>query len=99
MDQFEEARLRNAKRLERVARTQANARMPLQDQMEPQEKKAVEPQEEITAAMVEVRVKLPSGESFFTFVKPGVIPTITGRDIKRALEDGLRPLLGGVREL
>jgi uncharacterized protein YndB with AHSA1/START domain len=97
LDQFEQARLRNEKRLERMARTQAN-------QAQPEEKVVfIEPQQEkeepVTGAIIEVKLTLPSGEVSFTFVKPGVKPTITARDIKRAIEDGLRPVLGGVKEL
>ena len=96
MDQFEQARLRNEKRLERMARTQANQKP--EDVVvfiEPQQEKA----EPVTGAVIEVRLKLPSGEASFTFVKPGVRPTITAKDIKRAIEEGLRPTLGGVKEL
>lgn len=96
MDQFEAARLKHAKNLERKLRTQGNEE-PAVEAVEIVEVPS-EKEEPVTGAIIRVKVTLPSGDVEFTFTKPGV-GSVSVKDIKRGIEEGLRPVLGGVREL
>lgn len=54
--------------------------------------------------VITVRVDLPDGEMQFTFIKDNVMQNVPKRllareNLRRALEDGLRPVFGGVRSL
>ena len=107
MDQFEIARQKNEKRLERLARSQANLAqaMPLPSVKvvfiePPKEKEVVSVAP--TAGIVEVAVTLPNGVFAFTLVKPAVyqntVPTkLTKQSIVNAVRDGLRPLFGEMK--
>jgi hypothetical protein len=100
MDQFEEAKLRNAKRLERIARSQPEEKVVF---MQPQEQPQKEKAQPITAAVVEVTVILPNGSFQFKLVKPEVFQNANPARLTRAIvlncvRDGLRPLLGETKE-
>jgi hypothetical protein len=101
LDQFEAARLKNDKRLERLARSQAN-----QDSGEEEKVVYIEPPKEmaVTAASVEVRVTLPNGSFAFMLFKPDVLHNASAVKLTRpifmnAVKDGLRPILGETKEV
>lgn len=99
MDQFEAAKLKHAKNLERRQRSEKVTWVEPGGCAPPVGVVNEKEEEVVTAAIVSVTVTLPSGETSFAFAKPGVSPKVTAKDIKRCIEDGLRPVLGGVKEL
>lgn len=98
MDQFELARQKNEKRLERLARSNANREVPQQEiiQPEPQKQKAG------PDAVVTVSVALPDKTYTFTLTKQAVyanaVPAkLTQIGFVNAIRDGLKPLLGEMK--
>lgn len=102
MDQFEAARVKHAKNLERKERTQSNTaqveEIPVVLEA-PKEKKL-----DTGIATIEVVVTLPDTEHRYKFVKLAVYQNatrskLTRNEFKNRITEGLRPLLGGLNEL
>jgi hypothetical protein len=101
MNQFEAARQKHARNLERKARveTQEHALLP----ESPIDVSPVESPKESPDGIVEVTVTLPSGVQRFTLVKRNVfanaVPAkLTRQALLNCVAKGLEPLLGAVKE-
>lgn len=105
MDQFEAARVKHAKNLERKERTQSNTAAPVEPEVKTQAVEA--PKERVMdkgVATIEVIVTLPDTEHRYKFVKLAVYQNatrskLTRNEFKNRITEGLRPLLGGLNEL
>lgn len=102
MDQFEAAKLKHAKNYERQHRVK----------IEPEPLPVVVPdslpvllqapkEKPKHAAVIHVMVVLPDREFTFSLTKPHIYQNITANrlnksEVKKCLEDGLRPLLGSL---
>jgi len=98
MDQFEAARAKHAKNLER------RLRPPQEEAPEVIKEKAVKGPEPITSAIVEVKVTLPVGGFSFTLIKPAVLQNANPSKLNRTeflnrIRSGLEPVLGGMKEI
>lgn len=105
MDQFEAAKLKHAKNLERRLRAQAAEEIEKAEvvyiEHEAFQEKA--PEERATDAVVEVKVSLPNGGFVFSLVKPSVLQNavvskLTKQNFVNGVMKGLEPLLGVVKE-
>lgn len=108
MDQFEQARLKAQKRIERQARY---AGIPKEEIKKIPEAPAwvapVVPKEKDTsfhAAVIEVKVRLPNGEFGFSLLKTAVLQNanpskLTRGNFMNCVITGLQPLLGRVTEI
>lgn len=101
MDAFEKARLKHAKNLERRMRAVVPLTTPADEQVvfieTPKER------EPITAAIIEVKVTLPTGEFDFRLVKASVMQNanpskLNKNEFRNRIMEGLRPVLGGLSE-
>lgn len=108
MDQFEEARLRAQKRLERAARvTQKAAEAPLPEvvpEAVPEAPKEKPEKPVSNDAIITVWIQLPDQAYSVQFLKSAVYQNairskLTKQAISNAVKDGLRPLLGNVSEV
>ena len=102
MNAFEQARQKHAKNLER--RTRAQEKDPVIAAPKPQIAVLLAPKERRSDAVISVTVSLPSGEFSFRFLKRDVLSNVpnhrlTRQEFKRAIVDGLVPLMGRVDEL
>ena len=99
MDQFEAAKLKHAKNLERRQRTQVPVETKPAEVVElPKEEKASKPSPD---AIFEVVVKLPDRVISFSLKKRNVLSNVNPRllnkdEIAKAVRRGLEPLMGGV---
>lgn len=99
MDQFEAARNKHAKNLERKLRPPVELAV-----IEPEVIKEKAVSEPVTSGIVEVKVTLPNGVFTFTLVKPAVLQNANPSKLNRAeflnrVRSGLEPLLGGMKEI
>jgi hypothetical protein len=99
MDAFEAARLKYAKNRERKERTEA-----VEIAKDPEAPKKKAERIDSGVATIEVVVTLPDAEHRYTFVKLAVYQNairskLTRNEIRNRILEGLRPLLGGVKEL
>lgn len=108
MDQFEQARIKAQKRIERQAKY-ANKETPAQTEVVVPTAwiAPVAPKEKDTsfqAAVIEVKVKLPRGEFSFSLFKAAVLQNanpskLTKGNFMNCIVTGLEPLLGRVKEI
>lgn len=102
MNQFEAAKLKAAKQAERKARYVPSVTLKTEDFVEtPQEAPKEKPKQ---AAFIHVKVVLPDREITVCLMKPGIYQNIspnrlTKSEIKKCIEDGFRPLLGGLDDI
>lgn len=102
MNQFEEAKIRAAKRQERQAKYQVDPTKEIAIPRVPEVQQAPieRPKEDL---VIDVKVTLPNGVFTYRFVKPQVLQNIVPSKLNRnefrnRLLEGLKPLLGGVNE-
>lgn len=98
MDQFELARVKAQKRIERQARYES----PITPEEAPV--LSVPSKEPSTAAIITVMVTLPDGGFSFRLMKPAIYQNankskINKNEFQNRIIEGLRPLLGGLIEL
>ena len=101
MNAFEQARLKHAKNLERRMRAQDK---PVIEAPKPQVPVLLAPKEKSGDAVIEVTVKLPSGNLNLRFIKRDVLSNVPNHrlnrnEFRKAFVDGLVPLMGRVDEL
>lgn len=101
MDQFEAARLKHAKNLERKLRTTP----PIEEvRIELPEVPKEKPQEQSRDAVIDVQVTLPNGGFSLRLVKKDVLQNVPApvrlnkNEFRNRLIEGLRPLLGAVHD-
>lgn len=101
MDAFEKARLKHAKNLERRLRSQSEVVEVVEEPVvfieTPKES------EPLTAAIIEVKVTLPTGEFDFRLIKASVMQNanpskLNKNEFRNRIMEGLRPVLGGLSE-
>jgi hypothetical protein len=98
MNTFDLAKLKHAKNLERRTRTE-QAIEPVAEPIETPKEKVPGPN---SAAVIEVKVTLPTGEFSFTLIKAGVMQNANPSRLNRnefinRIKSGLEPLLGGLQ--
>ena len=102
MDAFERARLKHAKNLERKERSQESAvESPKAPDPVPTVVLRTKPTHE---AIVEVKLTHPDGEVVVVMMKPHIYANanksrLNKSEIKRCVENGFRPLLGGLLDV
>ena len=101
MDTFEAARQKHAKNLERRTR---NIKEPAAQEVPAQEIQAPKEKPKSAAAFIHVKVVLPDRELSVCLMRPqvyqNVVPNrLTKSEIKKCVEDGFRPLLGGLDDV
>lgn len=100
MDQFEAARVKAQKRIERQAKYETPVETPISEAPV----LAVTSKEPSTAAIITVMVTLPDGGFSFRLMKPAIYQNankskINKNEFQNRIIEGFRPLLGGLIEL